>query len=162
MKTTHIDYSTSGIFKAISYVFFCFYTWLNSIGIDAYAFYTLIIFMFLDIITGLLKAKRVPNLKNPSSREGKKGILSKIIMFVIPVICGLMWGLFDKQNALKVVNTLLVALAMAEGYSAIANAGSAYSRKNLVEYDAVTYVFKSISSIIKNLLEKLLNSLKNQ
>ena len=83
-------------------------------------------------------------------------------MFTIPVISGLLWSLFDKTNALKVVNTTLVALAIAEGYSVLANAGSAYSRKNLVEYDAVTYVFKSISTIIKNILEKVLTFLKNQ
>ncbi|SED10768.1 Bacteriophage holin family protein [Tenacibaculum sp. MAR_2009_124] len=162
MKNIEIDLSLKGIVQAISYLFIGFYTWLNSVGINAYAFHVLVFFMVLDMCFGAWKANRVPELSNPSSREAKKGIVSKIIMFSIPVVVGFMWGLFDKANALKVVNTSLMALAVAEGYSVVANAGSVYSRKNLVEYDAVTFVFKTTSRIIKNILEKILNNLKNE
>lgn len=156
-----IDTTTKGILQALSYAVACFYTWLSDKGIDAYAFTVLLAFMVLDMIFGAWKAKRVPELENPSSQAAKKGIASKIVMFTIPVVSGLLWGLFDKENAMKVVNTLLVALSIAEGYSVIGNAGAVYSRKNITEYDAVTYVFKTINSVIKSVLEKMLNKLKS-
>lgn len=153
-----IDTTMIGIAKAISYFFVCFYTWLHSTGIDAYAFHVLVVFMVLDMILGAWKAKRVKELNNPSSREAKKGIATKLIIFTIPVVSGLIWGLFDKENPIKIVNTLLVALALAEGYSVIGNAYSVYSRKKISEFDAITYIFKSVSNAIKNLLEKTLKN----
>ncbi|WP_440880627.1 phage holin family protein [Tenacibaculum sp. C7A-26P2] len=151
-----VDFSLKGIIQAVSYLAICFYSWLNSVGIDAYAFHVLLLFMVLDMFFGVLKAKKIPELKNPSSREAKKGIVSKIIMFSIPVVVGFTWGLFDKNNAIRVVNTSLIALAIAEGYSVVANAGSVYSGKNLREYDAVTYLFKVVTRLIRGLLEKFL------
>ncbi|MEQ3500593.1 phage holin family protein [Tenacibaculum sp. SSH1-16] len=156
-----IDTTLKGIMQAISYALVCAYAWLHSKGIDTHAFTVLVVFMVLDMAFGAWKARRVKDLPNPSSDIAKKGIAVKAVMFSIPIVVGLMWSLFDKSNAVKVVNTLLIALAIAEGYSVIGNAGAIYSRKNITEYDAVTYVFKTISLIIKNMLEQFLNKLKN-
>lgn len=162
MKTIQIDTTLKGIFKAISYAFVCLFSWLNDKGLDTYALGVLVFFMICDMFLGVWKAKRVLELENPSSREAKKGIVTKAVMFTIPVVSGLIWGLFDKENPMRVVNTLVTALAIAEGYSVLGNAGAIYSRKNLTEYDAVTYVFKTVSSIIKKVLEKLLKNLENE
>lgn len=160
MKNAEIDNSWSGIFKAIIYGVMCIYSWLESKGIDAYAVYTLIGFMSLDMILGAIKAKKIDLLPNPSSKEAKKGITTKAIMFIIPVVAGLLWGLFDKTNAVKVANTLLIALSIAEGYSVIGNSYMIVTGKVLSEYDAVTFIFKSLSNAIKILLEKSLKNLQ--
>lgn len=152
MKNYEIDFSLQGIAKAIVYVFACSYTWLDNKGINAYVFYLLIGFMVLDMVLGWIKASVVKQLDNPSSKRAKKGILTKVIMFVIPAVSGLIWGIFDKENALKVINVQLTALAIAEGYSNIANAYIIYTGEELSEFDAVTYVFKTTAKKIKKLL----------
>lgn len=155
-----IDSSFAGIFKTISYLFFIAYTWLESKGINAYVFYVLIFFMVLDIATGVWKSNVVKGLENPSSKIAKKGIITKVVMFTIPVVCGLIWGIFDKENALNVVNTMLVALVLAEGFSIIGNSYTIYTREVLTEYDAVTFLFKAVGNAIKALLEKTLKNLE--
>lgn len=155
MKNIQIDYSLLGILKAISYAFFCTITWLESKGINSYVFYVLIAFMVLDMILGWIKASVVKELENPSSKKAKKGILTKTIMFVIPAVSGLIWGIFDKENAIKVINVQLTALAIAEGYSNIANAYAIYTKEILSEFDAVTFVFKTTANKIKSLLGKI-------
>ena len=157
-----IDTSLKGILKSAFYAVVCTYSWLDERGINAYALTVLLLFMALDMVFGVVKAKRVAILENPSSKEAKKGIATKLVMFVIPVVVGLIWGLFDEHNALKIVNMLVVALAVAEGYSVIGNAGAIYSGKNITEFDAVTYVFKAVGVLIRNLLEKLLSRLKDE
>lgn len=160
-QSIQVDTTVKGVLQSISYAVICVYSWLTDKGIDTYAFTVLLVFMLLDMIFGAWKAKRVKELANPTSKEAKKGIVTKAVMFTIPVVAGLMWGLFDKENALKIVNTLIIALAIAEGYSVLGNASAVYSRKNITEYDAVTYVFKTVSSIIKKVLEKILKNLES-
>ncbi len=159
MKNTHLDTSFNGILKSIAYGVICTYSWLEDTGINAYAFTVLIVFMSLDILLGTIKAKRLKELANPSSKEAKKGITTKAVMFMLPVVAGLLWGLFDKENAVKVANTLLIALALAEGYSVIGNSYMIASGKVVSEFDAVTFIFKSVSESIKKVLEKLLKTL---
>lgn len=151
-----LDVSFSGIMKALFYAVVCMYSWLESTGINAYVFSVLIGFMTLDMVLGWCKASIVESLESPTSKKAKKGILAKIIMFVIPVVVGLIWGIFDKENALRVVNTQLIALTIAEGYSNIANAYAIYTKEELSEFDAVTFVFKKAGKGIKDLLTKIL------
>lgn len=155
MNKLQIDYSLQGFGKAIVYVFAGIYTWIESHGIDAYAFYLLIGFMALDMILGWLKSSVVKELENPTSKKAKKGILTKCVMFVIPVVSGLIWGMFDKDNAIKVINVQLIALAIAEGYSNIANAYMIYTGEVLSEFDAVTFVIKKTAEKIRKLLDAL-------
>ncbi len=151
-----IDTSIKGVLKSVLYAVVCTYSWFNEQGINAYALSVLLGFMALDMVLGVWKAKSVSELDNPTSKEAKKGIVTKLLMFVIPVVVGLIWGLFDRPNALKIVNMLIVALAVAEGYSIIGNAGAIYTGKNITEFDAVTYVFKAVGVLIKSVLERLL------
>lgn len=151
-----MDTSIWGWLKTIGYGIACVYSWLDTTGINAYVFTTLLVCMILDMILGVQKAKVVNALESPTSKKAKKGIISKAIMFVIPAVVGLVWGIFDKENALRVVNTLLTALAIAEAYSNVANAYIIYTGELLSEFDAVSYVIKKSARKIKALLEKFL------
>ncbi len=153
-----IDTSIKGILKSIFYAVVCGYSWLNEQGINAYALSVLLGFMILDMVLGVWKARRVDALKNPTSKEAKKGIITKLLIFIIPVVVGLIWGLFDKPNALKIVNMFIVALAIAEGYSIIGNAGAIYSGSNITEFDAITYIFRVSTNMIKTMLEKFIGN----
>ena len=151
-----IDTSFWGYLKAIGYLIVCGYSWVNSKGIEARVLAILLAFMCLDVLLGWIKASVVKKLENPTSQKAKKGLLGKLIMFVIPVVCGLIWSIFDKEGALRIVNTMIVALAVAEGYSVIANASIIYTGESLSEFDAVSFVFKKVGLLIKNLLTQLL------
>ena len=151
-----LDISIGGILKALLYCVVCAYSWLETHGINAYVFSVLIGLMSLDMLLGWGKASTVKTLENPTSKKAKKGILAKTIMFVIPVVVGLVWGIFDKDNALNVVNTFLIALAVAEGYSNIANAYAIITGEELSEFDAVTFVIKKAAEQIRNLLSKII------
>lgn len=150
------DTSMLGLFKSIIYVFAFVYGWLNDQGIDAYVLFALLFLQTLDMFLGWGKSSVVKALENPTSKKAKKGILAKIVMFVIPVVAGVVWGVFDKENALKVVNSLTAALVIAEGYSCVANGYSIYTGEELSEFDAVTYVIKKLAEKIRNLLTKLM------
>lgn len=153
MQSLEVDVTPIGIGKAVLYFFAGVYTWVESHGIDAYAFHLLIGFMVLDMILGWVKSSVVKELENPTSKKAKKGILTKCVMFVIPVVSGLIWGIFDKDNAIKVINVQLTGLAIAEGYSNIANAYMIYTGEVLSEFDAVTFVIKKTAEKIRSLLD---------
>lgn len=160
MNDIKIDKSWTGFFKSLLYGFMCVYSWLESQGIDAYAVFVLMGLMSLDMLLGVVKARKLKELENPSSKEAKKGITTKVIMLILPVVAGLLWGLIDKSNAVKISNLLLVALALAEGYSVVGNSYSVLTGKVVSEYDAVTFIFKSVSNGIRLMLEKLLKNLQ--
>lgn len=152
-----IDTSILGWLKSLFYGLASLFIWIESTGINSYVLAVLLIFMAVDMFLGWIKATVVIGLENPTSKKAKKGILAKLVMFVIPVVVGLIWKAFDSsENAFKIVNTLLTGLMVAEGYSIIANAGTIYSGEPITEFDAVTYVFKKTGEKIKTLLEKIL------
>lgn len=151
-----MDWSIEGFIKALVYIVFGIYSWLEVSGINAYATFVLFGLMVLDMILGIGKARVVKSLPNPTSKVAKKGILAKTVIFTIPVIAGLVWSLFDKVGALKIVNLLIVSLAVAEGYSNIGNAYTIYTGEVMTEFDAITYIFKKLAEKIKQLLNKII------
>ncbi len=154
----NIDTSIKGIFKSFVYVFACIFTWIESTGLNAYVLTVLAVFMALDMFLGWIKASVVKELDNPTSKKAKKGILVKSVIFVIPVVVGLIWGaLDDKDTAIKVVNVQLMGLMIAEGYSNIGNAYAIYTGEELSEFDAITFIFKKTGGKIKLLLEKIID-----
>lgn len=156
-----IDTTEKGFFEAMVYVIGGFYAWIESTGLNAYVLNVLVIFIALDMVLGWAKATVVKGLENPTSKKAKKGILAKAVMFVIPVVSGLIWAAFDdRETAVKVVNVQLMGLMIAEGYSSIANAYAVYTREELSEFDAVTFVFKKTAEKIRLLLNKVMNDEK--
>lgn len=152
-----IDYSIKGWLESITYGFVAAYSWIGSTGINARIFTILATLMLLDTFLGVWKSIAVPEL-TPTSKKAKVGGLTKILIFVIPAVFGLVWGLFDPEGAFKIVNTQLSILAVAEGFSCVGNAGAIYTREVITEFDAVTYFFKKSSDKLKNLLKKLLSN----
>lgn len=151
-----VDTTERGLIGVAIYVVSSTYTWLESTGLNAYVLTVLAVFMFMDMLLGWVKAGRVASLPNPTSKKAKKGILAKAVMFVIPVVVGLIWGaLGDKDTAMRVVNVQLTGLMIAEGYSSIGNAYAIYTGEELSEFDAITYLFKKTAEKIRFVLDKI-------
>lgn len=151
-----IDLSIYGLVKSIGYLVVGAYTCVGETGINAHVLFVLFFFMLLDMILGVIKAITVPALDNPISRKAKKGILTKIIMFILPIVSGLMWSTIDKDSAIYIVNLQLTALMVAEAYSNVGNAYTIYTGEVLTEFDAITFVFRKSAEKIKSVLEKIM------
>ncbi len=155
----YIDTTTKGILKSLVYVFAGAYAWIEGTGLNPRIMTALAILMPLDMVLGVWKSIVVKGLKNPSSKVAKKGILVKVVVFVIPAVSGLIWWALDnKETALRVVNVQLAALMIAEGYSNIGNAYTIYTGEVLSEFDAFTFMFKRIGGNIRKLLDKIIGS----
>lgn len=152
-----IDTSIKGIIETSVYIITGVYAWIEDKGISAYILTVLLVFMLMDMLLGVLKASVVKTLPNPTSKKAKRGILTKILMFMLPAVSGLIWGAFDVESALKIVNLQLSALMVAEGYSIIGNVYAIRTGEEIDEFDAGTYVVRKIANFIKKLLKKLLN-----
>lgn len=153
----HIDTTGKGILKAILYVPAGIYGWIEGTGLNPRIMTALAILMALDMVLGVWKSIVVKELKSPSSKVAKKGILVKVVIFVIPAVVGLIWwALGDKETALRVVNVQLAGLMLAEGYSNIGNAYTIYTGEVLSEFDAITFIFKKTGSSIRKLLNKIM------
>ncbi len=152
-----IDLSVKGVLQSLMYFAVGAYAWIQSIGLDAYVITALAILIALDMTLGWVKAAVVPELENPTSKRAKKGILTKMVMFAIPVVVGLIWGaLHDKETALKVVNVQLTGLMLAEGYSVIGNVYAIYTGEVMSEFDAITFIIKKTGDGIKKLIDKII------
>lgn len=155
----NLDLSVKGFLKSLVYVACAAYTWVNSIGIDAYLIVALAVAMGLDMLLGWIKAAKVDSLTNPTSRRAIHGILSKSVIFAIPVVVGLVWGAIDSsETAMKVVNVQLMGILIAEAYSVIGNVYAIYTGESLSEFDAFTYLIKATGKGIRKLLEKMISN----
>ncbi len=153
-----IDVGIKGVLKSLLYFVAGAYAWIESVGLNAYVLTVLAVFMAMDMVLGWIKAVVVKGLDNPSSKKAKKGVLVKLVMFVIPAVVGLIWGAFDKENAMRVVNVQLMGLMIAEGYSNIGNAYTIYTGEVLSEFDAITFMFKKSAEKIRGVFEKIIGS----
>ncbi len=154
-----IDIGIKGLLKSLLYFVAGAYAWIENTGLSAYVLTSLALFMALDMVLGWIKASVVVGLDNPSSKKAKKGILVKSVIFVIPVVVGIIWGaLGDTNTAIKVVNVQLTGLLIAEGYSIIGNAYAIYTGEELSEFDAITFLFKKTGEKIRFLLDKIIGN----
>lgn len=123
------------------------YTWVNH-----EVFSILGILMMLDIISGV--AKTVIVGKKPTSRRFVIGIVSKILVLIIPMILwitakGVLW-----IELKGFVNIVLSMLILAESYSVLQNIISVRQRKEIEEYDAMTAVLNFILKEVKRFIEE--------
>ena len=123
------------------------YTWVNH-----EVFSILGILMMLDIISGVAKTVIVGT--KPTSRRFVIGIISKILVLIIPMILwitakGVLW-----IELKGFVNIVLSMLVLAESYSVLQNIISVRQRKEIEEYDAMTAVLNFILKEVKRFIEE--------
>lgn len=133
------------LYPIVIYIFT--YTWVNH-----EVFTILSILMLLDIISWL--AKTIVVWKKPTSRRFVIGIVSKVLVLIIPMVLwmtakGVLW-----IELKGFVNVVLSMLVLAESYSVLQNIISVRQRKEIEEYDAMTAVLNFILKEVKRLIEE--------
>lgn len=150
-----VDWSFVGICKSVFYaITFGFTTTLNYIEVQKEVVFALAIAMVFDTITGVIKSKRLG--RKVTSKEGKKGVIEKVLMFIAVLLLGVIGKLLGVDLSWLVVNALIL-LTVFETFSFFGNIGSIHSGKEEEELDAISSVIKFIRNALKYLIEKMLS-----
>jgi toxin secretion/phage lysis holin len=114
--------------------------------------------MIIDFVSGVAKQWRVDPTKITSKRAWLGVITKSASLSAVLTIALIIKGLqLDTSFYLSAMIGLLI---MAEGYSILQNIYAVRTGKILPEYDVVSVILKSISGIIKDKIEKTLDSHK--
>lgn len=117
-------------------------TYLN---INGESFMLFSILLFIDYITGILKAKALG--KSITSNRMKYGVISKLSLLIIPVVL----AIGAKAIGTDFKTILLVGiniLVLSEVYSIIGNLYSIRTHDELPEYDVVAMLGKKVRNIL--------------
>lgn len=131
---------------------------LNGLSLALYVF-----IMFLDFITGVLKAERL-NSKYPAeypkvtSYGARRGFISKLVMLLLPLSVGAISTLLNVTGEIGAVttNTLIVALSLAELFSIFGNIEVIRTGNPIEERDAVSYVIKQVRQKILKTIDRII------
>lgn len=111
-------------------------------------------FLFIDVVTGLLRVALTEPQKL-SSRTGIIGILSKLLVILIPLVIALV-GKGAGYDLTQLVDLSLKFLIVYEAWSILGNIVQIRTKDtSLNEYDAVSLLIKSVQDIFKRMLGSL-------
>jgi toxin secretion/phage lysis holin len=122
-------------------------------GISSELIYILLVLLAIDVITGAIRECLIGKLK---SRELSKGILSKMLLIIVPFVLILIGKGVDIDMT-PIAKLALSTFIVAEGYSIIGNIVQIRLKdKNVVEQDAITMVLQKAQDIIKSILDGIM------
>lgn len=150
-----IDWSFVGLCKALFYYVALFAsTLLNYAEVKKEVVFALSLAMIFDTITGIAKSYRMG--RKITSREGKKGIIEKILMLFGLLFLGIIGKLLGLDLSWLVVNSLIL-LTIFEVYSFFGNIGAIRTGVETQEFDAISMLIKFLQTSLKTIIDKLLN-----
>lgn len=150
-----IDWSVVGLCKALFYYVALFAsTLLNYAEVKKEVVFALSLAMIFDTITGIAKSYRMG--RKITSREGKKGIIEKILMLFGLLFLGIIGKLLGLDLSWLVVNSLIL-LTIFEVYSFFGNIGAIRTGVETQEFDAISMLIKFLQTSLKTIIEKILN-----
>jgi len=108
-----------------------------------------------DIITGAISSWTLRNFK---SRELTKGIVSKFVLMLVPVILVLaLKSVAPEIDTTVMVKMVLSTYILSEAYSSLGNIVQIYKGDKAVsEQDAITMIITKAQDIIKSLLDAIM------
>lgn len=113
---------------------------------------TLLIF---DTITGILKSGRIYGVKSITSGSLTAGIISKMLMFLVPVIVALAMKSVGMDDGTVILQASIGVLCMSEAYSALSNIQSYRTGIIIDEIDALAIILKWVKKILTMLLDRI-------
>lgn len=122
------------------------------LGMSLHSFYILGLFIFLDIVTGIVKSGRINGWRAVTSSAFTFGITFKALIIFVPLIVALT-GKGIGIDLVFMARGALSMLIVSEAYSILGNIYSIRTGQNHEEFDAVNWsinkVRESLISIIK-------------
>lgn len=122
---------------------------ISTLGLDVNKLFILSFLMFLDLTTGATKAYLS---KEPiTSSRLSAGILSKIMLLIIPLTIALMAKGVD-MDLVWLVSFTVSILIVAEAYSVVGNIYTIKTGETVKEIDAVSAIVKALRRVLENFL----------
>lgn len=119
-------------------------------GIEIEAVMILTILIVIDTITGVVKAIVLTKIK-PSSAKFSRGILSKLLLLLIPFVITIT-GQGAGLNLIWLATGSIAMLCLSETYSIIGNIGAVILKKEILEFDALEFVLKKINKQLAKII----------
>lgn len=124
--------------------------WLiHYLGLNAESVAILSTLLVVDTITGFWKEKAIGGV--PTSTRLANGIISKMVLLIVPFLVALAAkgvGVDISTFVVVVIDILIIS----ELYSTIANIYTIRSKKQVEEFDALSFILKRIRSILDRML----------
>lgn len=138
--------STITILKNIAYI----PAILLGLSFDSY--FILVVFMTVDIILGITRTYIIYDGSHIKSYCFSIGIISKLLMLIVPLL--VVWtGKGVGVNLFFLAQWSLGALILAEAYSILGNIHSIRIKKDVPEFDVVSWILQKIQVSLIRLLQ---------
>lgn len=153
-----VDWSLWGVCKMIFYgIALGITNTLDYIEVKYGVVAALALAMAFDTGSGIWKSyvlsKTDSNIK-VTSKEGKKGIMDKVLMLLFVLLLGVVGKLLGLDLSWLVVNALIL-LVVFEMLSSAGNILTIRTGKPVQEFDAITFILKYIRSGLKGIIEAM-------
>lgn len=136
--------------KNLSYVL-AFLGTLEYLNLGHEAVSILAFLLLVDFFTGVLRAGIVEGGKAVKSSIGIRGLLSKLLVFLIPFVIALAGkGVGVDMSALA--TSSLTIFILSTSYSIIGNIHSITTGHPKQEFDAIDYVYRQVGEILKRII----------
>lgn len=128
-------------FKNIGYIL----AGILGIKYDIIAAFTLL--MLIDVATGILVSARVDGWVSITSKRLAFGVLSKLLLLLIPISIALAASAVEEDFSFLVRSTISI-LALAESYSIIGNIYAIKVGERIPEFDAISVILRKIREVL--------------
>lgn len=123
------------------------------IGLDAQSYFILALFMVLDTFLGIIRVVIVHGGQAVRSYRLVSGLMAKLAIILVPLIIAYTGKGIGMDFHLLAVWSLNL-LILAQAYSILGNINSIYVRKDVYEFDAVSWVLTKIQGTLEKLLRQ--------
>lgn len=115
----------------------------------------LLLISFFDILTWVFKTVSIKWWQAVTSNKCTLWVIKKVLIFSAILIFSAAFKAND-ISWVDILKKIVWVFAIWEAYSAIGNCYSWYSKKELPEFDAISFILKWISSTLQKILESIL------
>ena len=121
-------------------------------GLSTHSYAILALFIMIDTVTGVLRAGLLHGWREVTSFKFTTGFISKLLVILIPAmiaLCGKGVGL----DLTFLAKSALGMLILAQFYSILGNIHDIKIRKDVREFDAVSWVIIHLQSVVEKILK---------
>ncbi len=112
--------------------------------------------MCIDMATGIVSTGTIEGWAKIKSRVAIAGLLSKLMVLLIPLVIALVGSGLHQDLTLIAVGAVYI-LILSEAYSVLGNIQAIRAGKKVTEFDAVSMLLKSIRKMFMKMLKNNLD-----